>query len=199
VDQRTPTEDLSKTWGYSSEGDVKPNYVRPPQEQGLDIQINPIGYYQGVTMEGENLPPFAPEQMGGPAVLTWTGFEGEKGSTGSHVFLQLSAPVDHHIVQQPEMVTLRLPSTSVNVKNNMRRLDTSFFRTPVTSVDISRDGADTVVKIGLRRSSTPNVFLREGANGYKILVVEFPVQSDLAGKEAAPPPPPPPSSDAPQS
>lgn len=193
VDQRTPTEDLSRTWGYSSGGEAKPNYVRPAQETGLDIQINPIGYYQGVTIEGENLPPFAPAQVGGPAVMTWTGFEGERGSTGSHVFLQLSAPVDHHMVQQPELLTLRLPNTSVNVKNNMRRLDTSYFRTPVTSVDITRDGADTVVKVGLRRAVNPNVFMREGANGYKILVIEFPVQSDLAGTEEAVAPPPPPA------
>jgi hypothetical protein len=131
--------------------------------------------------------------------MTWTGFEGEKGSTGSHVFLQLSAAVEHHMVQQPEMVTLRLPNTSVNVKNNMRRLDTSYFRTPVTSVDISRDGPDTVVKLGLRRPVNPNVFMREAANGYKILVVEFPVQSELVGTEEAPVPPPPPGDAAPQS
>lgn len=192
IDQRTPEKDLSKNWGYANDEAPRPNYVRAEREAAL--QINPIGYYQGVTIGGENLPPFAPESLGGAAVMTWTGFEGEKGGVGSHVFFQLSSPVSPNMVQQPDIITLRLPNTSVNVKNNMRRLDTTYFKTPVASVTISRDGADTVIKMRLRRPAQATVGTREGANGYKLLVVQFPIDS-LAGPAPAPAPTPP----APQS
>jgi hypothetical protein len=188
VDQRIPTEDLSRTWGYSTGGNEGPNYVRAASE--TELAINPIGYYQGVTIEGDNLPPFAPEMMGtAPAVMTWTGFEGEKGGSGSHAFFQLSSAVEHHLVSQPERVTVRLPNTSVNVRNNMRQLDTSFFKTPVSGIKISRDGPDTVILLELRRPATPQISLRGGSNGYSVLVVQFPIEVENLTPAPAPPAP----------
>jgi hypothetical protein len=189
IDQRTSTEDLGAAWGYSSAPAQEPRYVRSATE--TDLRINPVGYYQGVTVDGANLPPFAPAVMGtAPAVMTWTGFQGERATEGSRLFFQLSSGVEHHLVSQPERITLRLPSTSVNVRNNMRRLDTSFFRTPVTQVVIGRDGADTVISIDLRRPSTPSVELRDAANGYKLLVVQFEAgEADAAAPVETPPSP----------
>jgi len=158
-------------------------------EQETQLSINPIGFYQGVTIEGDNHPPFAPETMGtAPAVMTWTGFEGQKGSVGSHAFFQLSSAVEHHLVSQPERITVRLPNTSVNVRNNMRQLDTSYFKTPVSNITISREGPDTVIKLDLRRPATPEVSRRSGANGYTVLVIQFP--GDTEGMPAPAPAPP---------
>ncbi len=182
IDQRTLSEDVSNAWGYSKKGASEPNYVRTAEQ--VYPQLNPIGYYQGVTLAGQNLPPFPTRQMGSAsAVLTWTGFQGA-GRVG-RVFLQLSTPVNHEITQDGGRVTLRLPSTAINVRNNARKLDTSFFQSPVLSVDLKRSGRDTVVTILLRDASQPRVSLQAGANGYSMLVLEFGEQ--LSSSEAGPP------------
>ena len=171
IDQRTTTDDYSSTWGYSSGPAVTPNYTRDEFES--ELTINPVGYYQGVSVTNDNQPPFAPQALGtGASVLTWTGFERSEAS--SRVFFQLSSSVVHEFSQEGARIVIKLPNTSVNVRNNQRHLDTRFFRTPVTFVKVRRHGADTEIAIRLRRVAVPNVTLAPGANGYQMLVVEFP-------------------------
>jgi hypothetical protein len=169
ADSREASEEAKASWGYSSGEGGEPLYVAPEVEE---LIINPIGYYQGVTLAGENAPPFAPQNLGlTPAVMTWVGFE--RGDGVSRVFVQVSAAVAHQVEQGDLRWSIRLPSTSVNVRNNQRRLDTSFFKTPVTEVQIRRAGADTVLVLALRRDAVPNVSWRPGSNGYQLLVMEF--------------------------
>ena len=107
-----------------------------------------------------------------PAVMTWTGFERTQAS--SRVFFQLSSDVPYEVSSQGNLISLRLPNTSPSVRNNIRRLDTRYFRTPVTEVTMRRSGADMVISISLRREAAPEVAMMEGENGYRILVIEFP-------------------------
>jgi len=170
VDQRTTSTDLTEAWGYSSSDGMRPNYVRNEREAGL--AVNPIGYYQGVTVEGVNLPPYTPSEMGvQPVVLTWTGFERKPRS--SRAFFQLSSGTAYQVDRQGFIISLRLPNTSVSVRNNARRLDTSYFRTPLTEVSLRKDGADLIITMELRREAAPSIQITEGQNGYKLLVVEF--------------------------
>lgn len=181
VGSRNLEEDHTGAWSYST-GDESggPNYVRPAEEAAAQLKVNPIGYYQGVSLSGGNLPPFEPQEVaGGGAVLTWTGFE--RGNGVSRVFFQLSSTVTPEPTVEGNVLTYRLPNTSVNVRNNQRELNTSFFRTPVTTVSIRRSGADTIIKIKLRRDTVPQVSVTAGANGYQMFVIEF---ADLEGGEA---------------
>lgn len=180
LDQRTPTEDLGKAWGYSSSRDSpRPNYTRTEDDSAYILQINPIGYYQGVTPAGVNMPPFPPQVVGtGAAVLTWTGFK--TSGAGSQVFLQLSAPVDHQISEEGLRLRIELPNTTVNVKNNRRALDTSYFRnTPVTKVKVERSGANTVVWVWMREEIRATTTLSPAANGYQMLTLTFPATDPI--------------------
>jgi hypothetical protein len=180
VGSRSLEEDHTGAWSYSTGDASGPNYVRPAEEKAAELKVNPIGYYQGVSVSGENLPPFAPQEVaGGGAVLTWTGFE--RGNGVSRVFFQLSSAVTPEPTVEGNTLTYRLPNTSVNVRNNRRELNTSFFRTPVTTVSLRRSGADTIIKIKLRRDTVPQISLTAAPNGYQMFVIEF---ADVEGGEA---------------
>ena len=66
VGSRELEEDHTGAWSYSTGKEEGPNYVRPAEEAAAELKINPIGYYQGVSVAGENLPPFAPAAPGMP-------------------------------------------------------------------------------------------------------------------------------------
>jgi len=186
IDQRTPDTDLTGLWTYSRGQTAGPNYVRSGDEDPF-FAVNPVGYYQGVSVGGGNLPPFAPKEIGGSsAVLTWTGFERHQAS--SRVFFQLSAAVDPAISVEPTRVLVKLPRTSVKIRNNRRKLITKFFNTPIDEVKINRSGKDVLVVLELRWAAEPSWRFEAGANGYQVLVVEFP-DAQTAAEPAGPPSP----------
>ncbi len=199
VDQRTPDTDLSGVWSYNRSGAARPNYVRQADEDPF-VTVNPIGYYQGVSVGGGNLPPFAPKEVGGDsAVLTWTGFERSEAS--SRVFIQLSASVEPEISSEGLRVFVKLPRTSIKIRNNRRSLITKFFKTPVNEVKINRAGKDVLVVLELRWEAEPSWRFEVGQNGYQVLILEFPDNPSSPGDAAAderpapPPNPTPPSND----
>ncbi|MFV8756496.1 AMIN domain-containing protein [Nannocystaceae bacterium ST9] len=180
IDQRTPETDMTGAWKYSRGGSSEPNYVRQSDEDPF-FTVNPIGYYQGVSLSGGNTPPFAPREVGGQtAVLTWTGFERLESS--SRVFFQLSAAVEPEVVVSADEVIVDLPRTSVQVRNNRRKLITRYFKTPVTEVQIHRKGKQVHAVIELRWPSEPTWSVQPGTNGYQLLVFEF---SDASAKSEA--------------
>jgi hypothetical protein len=143
-----------------------------------------------VSVEGNQQPPHPPKKFGTkPASMTWTGFE--RTASGSRVFFQLSAEVDHTVQQQGGRIVVRMRNTRANVRNNMRRLDLRFFDTPVQTVQLRRRGRDLVATLVLGRQAAPKVDIVEGNTGYKLLVVAF-EHGGGANVNADPPPPPPP-------
>jgi hypothetical protein len=193
VDQRTPDTDLTGVWTYSRGASQGPNYVRQADEDPF-FTVNPIGYYQGVSVGGGNTPPFAPKEIGGEsAVLTWTGFE--RGEASSRVFFQLSASVEPEISVEGMRVFIKLPRTSVKIRNNRRKLITKFFKTPIDEIKINRSGKDVLAVLELRWESTPTWRFEGGQNGYQVLVVEFPDSPSENPRPPAPPTPPPPMSE----
>jgi hypothetical protein len=191
IDQRTPTSDLTRTWGYSSRDAPPPNYSRSERESVFSV--NPIGAYQGVSTFTDNIAPLAPPPEGSSAeaggtptlrstgsstgkathghVLTWTGFE--RGPGVARVFFQLTGVADYTVEQEGGRVVVRIPRTSVTIKNNGRRLDTQYFKGAVLEVTVKRDKADAVATILLRREAQAAVNMVDGRNGYKLLVLEF--------------------------
>lgn len=179
--------DLSRTWQYSRGSTPKPRYVRTDDQ--VEILPNPEGYYSGVSVEGNHVPPHPAPRIGAkPALLTWTGFERTAG--GSRVFFEVSADVATRMTIRGDVVTLRMTNTRINVRNNARYLDLRWFRTPVRMVKVSRKGKDTLATIALKRSSVPQVSVLEGKAGYRLVVVAFEGESAPADVPEAPPPPP---------
>jgi len=172
--------DLSETWNFARGKQApQPLYVAPtkgPQTYGP----NPVGYYSGVSVRGNQVPPNPPPKLGTqPASMTWAGFE--RTTDGSRVFFQLSAQVAHSLQQQGRVITLRIRNTRITGRNNTRHLDLRFFRTPVETVRMRRQGSDTVVTITLKQSATPTVELVDAdGSAYKLLLVEFPDEAAVA-------------------
>lgn len=135
---------------------------------------NPIGYYSGVSVEGNETPPRPVAKTNRPpAVLTWNGFE--RTPTGSRVFFQLSSDTEFEVTQKGTTIVVRMKRTKINVRNNMRMLDLRYFKTPVRSVKVSKKGKDTVATVVLDRNVTPSSKLISGkrGSGYKLIVLEF--------------------------
>jgi hypothetical protein len=192
-------DNLTGNWTFSRGASSGPNYVRGDQDDPF-FTVNPIGYYQGVSVGGGNTPPYAPKEIGGESsVLTWTGFE--RGESSSRVFFQLSSSVEPEISVEGLRVFVKFPRTSVTTRNNQRGLITKFFKTPVTEVKLSRSGKDMLAVLELRWEATPVWRFETGANGYRVLVLEFSDTQQQAPDPNAPPPPAPtpttPESEAP--
>jgi hypothetical protein len=135
---------------------------------------NPIGFYSGVSVEGNEAPPHPVQKVDAPpAVLTWVGFERTQG--GSRVFFQLSDQAAFDVTQKGTTIEIVLRKTKINVRNNMRELDLRYFKTPVRSVKVARKKKDILVTIVLNRNTTPTSKMIGGkrGSGYKLLVLEF--------------------------
>jgi hypothetical protein len=164
--------DLSRTWTFSGRrSSPKPRYdVR--RTDPVYAAPNPAGFYSGVSLQGNHIPPFPAQRFDAkPALLTWTGFE--RTDAGSKIYFQLSAPVRFEVDQKGTTVTVVIQNTQVNVRNNARRLDLRFFDTPAREVKMRRRGKDIVVTIPLKRQATATVDMVDGGSGYKMLVVQF--------------------------
>lgn len=168
-----PPVDLSETWGYARRSTPRPRYVRRTSDP-VFYAPNPIGYYSGVSVAGNQTPPHPAPKLGTkPSLLTWTGFE--RTANGSRVFVQLSSAPNYSISQKGSTITIRLRNTKVNVRNNLRRLDLSYFKTPVRSVRVRRKGRDAVLTIVLKNDTPGEAGVVDGkaGSGYKLLVVDF--------------------------
>jgi hypothetical protein len=165
-----PPQDLSNTWGFSRNQPLQPRYVRI-NDPSLAAP-NPVGFYSGVSVQGNHVPPFPAKQMGTPpVVMTWAGFE--RAPEGSRVFFELSADAAHEVTTDGLTLRIRMRNTKVNVRNNLRYLDLRYFKTPVRTVKVTRRGRDTVATVVLKRDAVPVVQIIEGKAGYKLLVVQF--------------------------
>jgi hypothetical protein len=182
---------LTGNWAFSRGASSGPNYVRGEDDDPF-FTVNPIGYYQGVSVAGGNLPPYAPKEIGGESsVLTWTGFE--RSESSSRVFFQLSSSIEPEISVEGLRVFVKFPRTSVTTRNNQRGLITKFFKTPVTEVKLSRSGKDMLAVLELRWEATPIWRFETGANGYRVLVLEFSDTQQTGDSDTPPSPPTPPS------
>lgn len=166
-----PPQDLSGTWGYSKARPTTPRYVRTDNPVYY-ASPNPIGFYSGVSVAGNHVPPQPPQNFDSrPALMTWTGFE--RAHEGSRVFFQLNTEVQFSVESSQGLITIRMHNVKPNVRNNTRALDLRYFRTPVRSVKVRKRGKDTIAKIVLKHDAEPQVQLVDGKEGYKLLVVQF--------------------------
>ncbi|HZH18095.1 MAG TPA: AMIN domain-containing protein [Archangium sp.] len=101
----------------------------------------------------------APEQGDSAGVssrrktMTLVGFKQEP--TGSRVFVRTNEPVRYSVTENNRVVVLELENTSIAESNNTRSMNTSFFDTPVASVDADVGPSRTVrVAIKLKEQAT---------------------------------------------
>lgn len=186
AEPEAPPQDLSRTWGFSRSLPQQPRYVETGEKSRA--AANPVGFYSGVSVQGNHVPPFPAKSMGAPpAVMTWAGFE--RAPQGSRVFFELSNEAAYEVTTKGLTLTIRMRNTKVNVRNNLRYLDLRYFKTPVRTVKVTRRGRDTVATVVLKRDAVPNVEIIDGKAGYKLLVVQFSDAASLESDPIAPPTP----------
>jgi len=83
--------------------------------------------------------------------MTYIGFR-QRGGT-SRVFMRLDGKAQFRQRQQGSTFILELIDTYVNVKNNERPLDTTYFDSPVLNVRARPVKSDTRIEVELRSSA----------------------------------------------
>jgi hypothetical protein len=86
----------------------------------------------------------------GQRVMTYVGFRQKSGS--SEVFVRCDGKAKYRVEKMGDKVVLELIDTRVNVKNNERPLDTSYFKSAVTKVQAVPSGGSTRIEVDLRES-----------------------------------------------
>jgi hypothetical protein len=100
-------------------------------------------------LEPVDSPSDAEESDPGPRTIKYVGFNQKDGV--SRVFVRLDGKAKYRQFRQgDERVVVEFVNTAVNVKNNTRPLDTSYFETPLTSVQAVPTGDNTRLEITLR-------------------------------------------------
>ncbi|MFP2910026.1 AMIN domain-containing protein, partial [Pyxidicoccus sp. 3LFB2] len=82
--------------------------------------------------------------------MTLVGFQQQSGA--SRVFIRTNEPVRYTASEDGRAVVVELENTRIDLSNNTRPLDTSFFSSPVTRVEADSAGRGVRVTIQLRDS-----------------------------------------------
>jgi hypothetical protein len=133
------------------------------------------GPYQGVTLEGENLPPRAPAlPQKGMQRMTWPGFQVKDGLP--IVFIEVTDVPSYSIQEAPGKVVVTLKNTRVHLRNNRRPLKVGFFKTHITEIVTRERGKNVDVVILAKGKTKPTHHERTeaAAGGFHILRVELP-------------------------
>jgi hypothetical protein len=80
--------------------------------------------------------------------MTLVGFQQQSGA--SRVFIRTNEPVRYTASEDGRSVVVELENTRIDLSNNTRPLDTSFFSSPVTRVEADSSGRAVRVTINLR-------------------------------------------------
>ncbi|MFP2931438.1 AMIN domain-containing protein, partial [Pyxidicoccus sp. 3LG] len=80
--------------------------------------------------------------------MTLIGFQQQSGA--SRVFIRTNEPARYTVSEEGRSVVVELENARIDLSNNTRPLDTSFFNSPVTRVDADSSGRNVRVTIQLR-------------------------------------------------
>jgi hypothetical protein len=86
----------------------------------------------------------------GPRVMKYIGFR--QMADVSRVFVRCDGKAKFKQLKNGSAVVLELLNTSINVKNNSRPLDTTYFNSAVTKVQAVRSGENTRIEVNLREA-----------------------------------------------
>ncbi|WP_141329832.1 AMIN domain-containing protein [Myxococcus sp. AB025B] len=83
--------------------------------------------------------------------MTLVGFQQQGGV--SRVFIRTNEPVRYSVSETGNAVVLELENSRIDLSNNTRPLDTSYFNSPVTRVDADAEGRNVRVTVQLRQQA----------------------------------------------
>lgn len=174
---------LAQAPGFSPPpaGDGRAGPAAAPTAEQLELKEPPPrdDRYAGLSLGPEARNPL-PTPKEAPPRLMWTGFSG--ASEGGEIFVQTTREVVHDLVVtrgpggRPTL-SVFLRNCRIHWKNNARRIDTSFFATPVDGIVARQKRRDVEVSIRLKESVMPIVRWTPGPDGTQLLVLSFPAGS----------------------
>ncbi|HEY0707975.1 MAG TPA: hypothetical protein VGG33_14325 [Polyangia bacterium] len=134
--------------------------------------------YAGLSLSPQAKNPLPPPKEDPPSLI-WTGFTPGQNGSGGEIFLQTTRHIEHDISvakaapgQSALLVVLR--NCRIHARNNARRIDTTFFATPVNGVVARQRKRDVELRISLKQAVAPQVRTQPGADGSELIVLSFP-------------------------
>lgn len=186
------TESLSAGADVDAQMPRRGEAVRTEEAAG-----HPVGSYAGVVPGAGNAPPVAAAGHESKPLITWPGFQMRQDGT-SRVFIQSTGPLTPVATTSDGKFHVALPGAKVAGNTNRLPLETRFFNTPVSRVNIAVQKDGVTLVLDLRASVEPIVSSERGPTGYYFLYIDLPkgqyVQSPPPSAEA----PAPAASDAPK-
>jgi hypothetical protein len=154
-----------------------------------ELEGHPLGTYAGVVPGSSGSPAVPVAKSETKPVITWPGFQMRQDGT-SRVFIQSTSA----LTPQPSAAGLRfsvhLPGAKVAGNTNKLPLETRFFNTPVSRVNIEQQRDGVTLVLDLRAEISPVVSSERGPTGYYFLYIDLPkgsfVKNPLPPVEAPP-------------
>jgi hypothetical protein len=126
-------------------------------------------------------------------VITWPGFQMRTDGT-SRVFIQSTVALSPQPSAAPGRFSVTLPGAKVAAGTNRLPLETRFFNTPVTRVNIAVQREAVTVTLDLRADVAPVISSERGPNGFYFVYIDLPkgqyTKAEPAAIDAPPAPTP---------
>jgi hypothetical protein len=155
-----------------------PAAARPPSPEELREP------YAGLSLAPQAKNPLPPPKEDPPSLI-WTGFTPGEAGAGGEIFLQTTRRIEHDIsvakaVPGRSALLVVLRNTRIHARNNARKIDTSFFATPVNGVVARQRKRDVELVISLKEAVAPQVRRQPGPDGSELIVLSFPASTVAA-------------------
>jgi hypothetical protein len=134
---------------------------------------HPLGTYAGVVPGASAAPAVPVAKTESKAMITWPGFQMRQDGT-SRVFIQSTTALTPQPTAAGPRFSVYLPGAKVAGNTNRLPLETRFFNTPVSrvNIEVQRDGVTLV--LDLRAEVSPVVSSERGPAGYYFLYIDLP-------------------------
>jgi hypothetical protein len=158
-----------------------------------ELEGHPLGTYAGVVpgLSGAPAVPVAKSET--KPLITWPGFQMRQDGT-SRVFIQSTTALTPQPSAAPQRFSVYLPGAKVAGNTNKLPLETRFFNTPVSRVNIEQQRDGVTLVLDLRADVSPVVSSERGPTGYYFLYIDLPkgtfTKNPLPVLDAPPAPPP---------
>jgi hypothetical protein len=134
---------------------------------------HPLGTYAGVVPGASSTPAVPVAKTETKPMITWPGFQMRQDGT-SRVFIQSTTALTPQPSAAGPRFTVYLPGARVAGNTNKLPLETRFFNTPVSRVNIEQQRDGVTLVLDLRAEISPVVSSERGPTGYYFLYIDLP-------------------------
>jgi hypothetical protein len=178
--------------------DIQPHARGVLVERDEPAPGHPLGSYAGVVPGAAIAPAVqAPPHAETKPLITWPGFQMRQDGT-SRVFIQSTAALTPQPSAAASKFSVYLPGAKVAGNTNRLPLETRFFNTPVSRVNIAVQREGVTLVLDMRADVSPIVSSERGPTGYYFLYIDLPKGQYVQGPPPSPIDTPPSPTDSPK-